>query len=98
MNQRGWPIETKLNKYYVGFNWGRRVCFAVVWGGTHAWKISLALAGGPDMEVRTEHWEFQRYDAQFHQVILRPLTPEEPEISDIVHLFDAAYAYIEGRR
>jgi len=97
VEKRSWPISHNLNKYYVGFKLGNRVCFGVSWGGTHAWKLLLKLPEDYVETIKSENWEYQRYDKEFHQAILRPLKPEAPDISDIEHLFDAAYEFVGGR-
>lgn len=91
-----WDIEYNLNKYYVGFKLGARVVFSVTWGGTNVWKLTLKLPQGVAEGFKGQHWEFQRYDNEFHDAVLRALHPETPDITELKPFFIAAYTYIVG--
>ncbi|HBY96834.1 MAG: hypothetical protein M5U01_33560 [Ardenticatenaceae bacterium] len=90
LKAENWDIEYNLNKYYAGFKLGARLVFSVTWGGTNVWKLTLKLPQGVAEGFKGRHWEFQRYDNEFHDAVLRPLHPEAPDIMGLKPFFVAA--------
>jgi hypothetical protein len=93
---RGWALDLKFNKYYAGFKYGNKVCFSVHWGGTHAWYLALKVAESVARKAKAEGWEFQRYEEQWGQAVMRCLDPEKAQVSELGRLFEAAYRNIAG--
>lgn len=94
--KKGWDLPFNVNKYYTGFKLGSKVVFNVAWGGTYVWKIKFKLPEEVAKQVKGVCWEFQSYDKQFHEAVLKPLKPENPDIAEIEHLFVAAYRHVSG--
>lgn len=96
VRRQSWDVHYNLNKYYAGFKLGNRIVFDVMWGGTHVWKVEMKLPRERGEGFKGEHWEFQRYDDDFKNVVFRPLHPERPEIAEIEPLLTEAYQNIAG--
>lgn len=91
VRKHGWNLPYNLNKYYTGFKFGNRVVFNVAWGGTYAWKVKIKLPKEMLENFRPTHWEVQSYDETFHEAILKPLSPDNPDFEEIEGLFVKAY-------
>jgi hypothetical protein len=96
VHKQGWDVRYNLNKYYTGFKLGNRIVFDVIWGGSYVWKVEMKLPKERGEAFQGEHWEFQRYDADFHNVVFRPLRPEAPNIKELEPLLIEAYKNIAG--
>jgi hypothetical protein len=94
--EKGWEVIYNLNKYYTGFKLGNRIVFDVSWGGTYAWKVELKLKPGEGDNLKGNHWEFQRYDDDFHNAVFRPLNPNNSDLTELEPLFEKAYQNIAG--
>jgi len=91
VRKHGWNLPYNLNKYYTGFKFGNRVVFNVAWGGTYAWKVKIKLPKEMLENFQPTHWEVQSYDETFHEAILKPLSPDNPDFEEIEGLFVKAY-------
>lgn len=96
VDKHGWPTPFNFNKYYTGFKLGNKVVFGVAWGGTYAWNMRLKLPEDVAKKFKGKQWEFQRYDASFHEAVYRPLKPESPDLTELEPLFIRAYEYVSG--
>jgi len=94
--ERGWSLETKFNKYYVGFKYGNRLCFGVHWGGTHVWALFFKVPRDAVQNLKWQGWELQRYEDEWKQAIIRCHDPRNPDIAEVAELFDAAYKNVTG--
>ena len=94
VQKHGWNISYNLNKYYTGFKFGNRVVFSVAWGGTYAWKVKVKLPKKALADFHSSQWELLSYDETFHEAILKPLNPDEPNLGELEALFVMAYRRI----
>lgn len=98
VKRRGWDTPYNLNKGYTGFKLGNKLVFLVAWGGTYAWKVVLKIPEDRARAFQGTDWEFQNYDASFHQAVFRPLHPEAPDITELEPLLVEAYKHISGSK
>ena len=91
VRKHGWNLPYNLNKYYTGFKFGNRVVFHVAWSGTYAWRVKVKLAKETLEDFHPTQWELQSYDETFHEAVLKPLRPNEPDFEEIEGLFVKAY-------
>lgn len=96
VEDEGWDLSSKLTKYYVGFYLGNRVVFDVNWGGTHAWKVNVKVPEEKAKKAALDEWEFQRYDEEYHNSVMRPLDPETADPFELRDLVRASFEYVSG--
>jgi hypothetical protein len=96
VKHHNWDAPYNLYKYYTGFKLGNKVIFGVGWGGTYAWHLRFRIPEQLAKEFRAQDWEFQRYDATFHEAIFRPIKPASVEIEELEVLFVRAYEQASG--
>lgn len=94
--QRGWKLESKLNKYYAGFKYGTRVCFAVHWDSTHQWSITVKVPREIAAGAQVAGWEYRGYDDSFHEGYFRSASPQEPSLDALTPLLQKAFSSISG--
>ncbi|MDD5368155.1 MAG: hypothetical protein PHQ40_03640 [Anaerolineaceae bacterium] len=94
--KHAWTMVYKHNKFYTGFVLGNRIVYSVYWGGTHAWNITFKVPPGVADSFRSPCWEFQRYDKDFHEAVIRPLVRDHPDFDELEPLYLAAYKHIAG--
>jgi len=92
-HKQEWSLPYNLNKGYTGFKFGNRVIFGVHWAGTHAWNVRLKLPKEVAEGFTSPHWEFQRFDADFREVLIRPKDRKNAPMSEIETLLEAAYKH-----
>jgi hypothetical protein len=96
IKKHGWPLETKINKYYVGFKYGNVNPFNVSWGGTKAWNVHLKVTETAARGFKSSHWQFQRYDTGWKQAIFRR-TNAKASAAELEPLLIEAYEHIRGK-
>jgi len=94
VRQEGWDLRYNLNKGYTGFKSGSKVVVSVAWGGTRAWNVRFKVAEDEAQAFRGSLWEFQRYDHGFHDAIMRPLQPDDPNVEELKPLLISAYRHV----
>jgi len=95
-SDKRWGLQRKFNKYYVGFKYGNKLCFGVGWAGTNTWNLVLKVPEPVAKGVHTKHWEFQRYEQEWNQALIRCLDPGKAKAAELEELFEAAYRNIAG--
>jgi hypothetical protein len=98
VTKKGWELPYNLNKYHTGFKLGNRVVFSVYWGGTHAWHIRFKLPEGFADGFEDEHWEFQRYDRDFKEALIRPKERGNAPVANLEHFLVSAYKHVSGMK
>lgn len=96
--KQGWDTPYNLNKRYTGFKIGNKVVFNIHWSGTAAWHLHLKLSPGVADDFKGTYWEFQSYNHNFRQAILRPLHPNTPTLDEIEPLLIRAYKAVSGEQ
>jgi hypothetical protein len=91
-----WNLETKFNKYYVGFKYGNSNPFAVGWGGTKAWQIHLRVPQTVAQHFKSDNWRLLRYDSGWRQALFRKVNATA-SAADLEPLLTQAYEYIRGK-
>lgn len=98
VKKQGWILPYNLNKYYTGFKLGNKVIFSVNWGGTHAWNVHVKVPQETAQNFKSDNWEFQHYDNDFKEAIIRPLDRKNADIAELSSLLNAAYHHASGTR
>ena len=98
VTEMGWILPFNINKYYVGFKLGNRVVFNVAWGGTYTWNVRFKMPKEEAQAFKSNNWEFQRFDNNFHEASFRPLQLDYPHIEELKPLLLQAYKYVSGRK
>ena len=96
VKKKGWPLDKRLNKYYIGFKYGNKLCFGVHWGGTNKWNLILKVPEGIARKIKSLHWEFQRYEAGWKQAVIRCKDPKIAKVDELKSLFEVAYKNVAG--
>ena len=91
-----WDIPYNLNKYYVGFKLGNRVIFSISWGGTHAWNVRMKIPQELASSFKSDNWETQRYDNDFHEALFKPKNRKSAGSSDLEPLLIQAFVLNSG--
>jgi hypothetical protein len=95
-SRKGWALEMKFNKYYVGFKYGNKICFGVQWAGARTWQLIFKVSEAATTDFKAKHWQFQRYESGWKQAVIRCLDPEKADVGELDALFEAAYLNIVG--
>jgi hypothetical protein len=96
IKKNGWNLETKFNKYYVGFKYGNSNPFTISWGGTKAWYVNFRVSEAKGRNLKVTNWRFQRYDSGWKHVIFRKTNPKA-SVSELESLFTEAYEAIRKK-
>ncbi|HOD52347.1 MAG TPA: hypothetical protein PLJ71_22010 [Candidatus Hydrogenedentes bacterium] len=95
VKRKGWQLQQKINKYYVGFKYGNKNPISVHWGGTHAWRVAIKIPEKTAKTFKAKNWEFQRYDKSFNQAILKPVS-KHASARELEALLIQAFENVQG--
>lgn len=88
VKKRGWNLEKKLNKYYIGFKSGFLLAFGVHWLGTKSFGLFFKVQPKKLAEFKKIcPYEF-KYDKQWKQAIIKY---DRIDISKLEKAFEWAY-------
>ncbi len=95
VKSKGWKLEKKLNKGYVGFKYGFPNVFGITWVGSKTFCLFFKLPKNTVDRIKISGIKPYRYEEQWNQVIYK-VEGKNYEIHKLMPLFEAAYKYITG--
>lgn len=95
VKEKGWKLEKKLNKGYVGFKYGFPNVFGINWVGSKTFCIFFKLPKNIADKIRIPGVRPYRYEEQWNQVLYK-VEGKDYEINKLMPLFEASYKYITG--
>jgi len=91
---KGWTLETKFNKYYVGFKHGFPNVFGVQWLGTRSYAIWFKVPQEVAEPTPIEGHPMLRYEAEWKQAVYN--IDSTTDIAKFLPLMERAYENITG--
>lgn len=91
VERKGWKLEKKFNKFYMGFKSGFRNVFGVYWIGSKSFGLFFKLPMKDYKKIKSKiHYETE-YDERWEQVIMK--YEEDVDIKQLRKLFEASYQF-----
>lgn len=97
IKERGWKLETKFNRFYVGFKFGVLNVFAVEWIGTKSFGLSFKVPREVSDSIHIDGLAPLRYEDAWKQVLYKVEGKDYP-LAKLAPLFEAAYEHITGNK
>ncbi len=95
VKEKGWKLEKKLNKGYVGFKYGFPNVFGINWVGSKTFCIFFKLPKNIADKIKIPGVKPYRYEEQWNQVLYK-VEGNDYKINKLMPLFEASYKYITG--
>ena len=95
VSRRGWPLEKKFNKGYIGYKHGFFNAFGLTWLGTKSFALFFKVPKEVAEKLQPDSWEPHRYEDEWKQVLFK-IEKESDPIEDLMPLFEEAYMNIAG--
>lgn len=95
VKEKGWKLEKKLNKGYVGFKYGFPNVFGINWVGSKTFCIFFKLPKNIADKIKIPRVKPYRYEEQWNQVLYK-VEGNDYKINKLMPLFEASYKYITG--
>lgn len=95
VSDRGWPLEKKFNKGYIGYKHGFFNVFGLSWLGTKSFALFFKVPRAIADEHQPSDWEPHRYEDQWKQVLYKVDSVDMP-LEALAPLFQAAYSNFVG--
>lgn len=95
VKEKGWKLDKKLNKGYVGFKYGFPNVFGINWVGSKTFCIFFKLPKSTADKIKIPGTKPYRYEEQWNQVLYK-VEGKDYEIHKLMPLFEASYKYITG--
>jgi len=96
ITNRGWPLETKFNRWYVGFKHGFPNVFAVQWLGSRSYALWFKVPEEVALAATIEGHPMLRYEASWKQAVYR--IDKTTDIARFAALIEKARENITGLR
>ena len=87
VEQRGWSLDTKFNKYYCGFKAGFFNAFGIQWISSKTFAFFFKIT---EKEAKQVKVEMTKYDNQWKQAMYY-VEPGVTKTSNFAQLFELAY-------
>lgn len=94
VEERGWPLEKKFNKNYVGYKHGFFNVFGVAWMGSKSFALFFKVPQEVVEEFAAHGRKPLRYEAEWKQVLYK--VEDVAMVEELKPLFEAAYGHIVG--
>ncbi|MGB3903993.1 MAG: hypothetical protein WBB22_03660 [Anaerolineae bacterium] len=94
IKQKEWHLETKFNKWYVGFKHGFPNVFAVAWLGSRSYALWFKVPKEVAEAARIEGYPMLRYQTEFKQALYK--IGSSTDILKFLPLIEKAYENITG--
>jgi hypothetical protein len=95
VKQKGWRLEKKFNKGYVGFKYGFPNVFGITWVGSKTFCLFFKMPKSLSDKIKISGIKPYRYEEQWNQVLYK-VEGKEYDLHKLMPLFDASYKYITG--
>lgn len=86
---KGWELQRKRNRGYIGFKHGLRLVFGITWLGTLSFGLFFKIPKEVVLNTKIKGVELLRYEEEWKQALYR--IDANVKISDFEPLFQAAY-------
>jgi len=95
VKEKGWRLDKKFNKGYVGFKYGFPNVFGINWVGSKTFCIFFKMPKGLSEKTKIPGIKPYRYEEQWNQVLYK-VEGKDYDIRKLMRLFEASYKYITG--
>jgi len=95
VEKKGWNLQKKLNKGYVGFKYGFPNVFGVNWVGSKTFCIFFKLPKNIVKRIKIPGVKPYRFEEQWNQVLYK-VEGKDYAINKLMPLFEASYKHITG--
>ena len=97
VKEKGWKLDKKMNKGYVGFKYGFPNVFGITWVGSKSFCIFFKLTKDIADKIKISGVKPYRYEEQWNQIIYK-VEGRDYDIYKLMPLFEASYKYITGTK
>jgi hypothetical protein len=97
IQNKGWKLDTKYNKSYVGFKYGYPIVFGVIWIGSKSFCLFFKLSLDQADKFRKDGYEYLRYEKEWNQVLYK-VESKDISLEKYIPLIEAAYQNITGNK
>ncbi|MDP8212197.1 MAG: hypothetical protein P9X22_02755 [Candidatus Zapsychrus exili] len=97
VKKKGWKLDKKMNKGYVGFKYGFPNVFGITWVGSKSFCIFFKLTKKLNDKLKIPGIKPYRYEEQWNQVLYK-VEGKDYDINKLMHLFKASYEYITSAK
>lgn len=95
VSERGWALEKKFNKGYIGYKHGFFNVFGLTWLGSKSFAVFFKVPRHVADEHQPAEYEPHRYEDEWKQVLYKVETVDM-SLAPLEPLFEAAYKGIVG--
>lgn len=95
IQEQGWDLETRFNKYYCGFKYGFPLVFSVRWLGSRSLALAFKLSSKKAEELQGD-LKMNTYDTGWKEANYK-LNPADFDIKKYIPLIEGAYRNVTGK-
>lgn len=95
VKRKGWNLERKHNKGYIGFKIGFPLVFGVMWIGSKSFGIFFKIPKEQSLNMEVEGISPLRYEDEWNQVLFKVETKDFP-VEKLMPFFEASFKHISG--
>ena len=92
---RGWQLEPKMNKNYIGFKYGFFNAFGVDWQSSKSFHLFIKVPKAVYESLDLSDVEQVRYDESWKQIVCKVHCKDYP-LEKLNPAFEAAYHQLAG--
>lgn len=89
VQQKGWPLDQKFNKYYCAFKQGFFISFGIKWLGSRSFGLFFKVSEAHARKLAPKGTPMSRYEKQWKEAVFR-VEPGVTKVRSFTPLFMAA--------
>ena len=97
ISQKGWPLETKYNKYYCGFKYGFRLAFGIKWVGSKTFAFFFKVPKDISEEIIIPDVPMDKYEDEWKEAVYK-IDASKTKVEAFNELFEKSFENITGSK